>query len=111
MANIPTTGMRLGAPIIDPWETQGTTYQSQTIQGQMVTVEMEMQSHMFDSTGPDLVKEKMVLQLVTELMRQNLVEFTSQKRSFGEDIIKIRARIYALPDDHVRIVRLRTNNT
>ena len=114
--SIPTTGINqvVDASRGNPWPTQGLgaqPYDTHDFQGQMVTVKMEMESYMFDSMGPDTIKEKMLKNLVIELMRQNLVEFTSQKRSFGEDIIKIRARIYALPDDHVRIVRLRTNNT
>lgn len=59
-----------------------------------------MDSADFDS----MMKEKLVTMLVKELMKSKFIEFTKEQLRVDEYLI-YRARIFAVPDTQVRILR------
>ena len=81
------------------------------IQGEMITVQkvysdldyFELESK-YQMDLPNIIKEELLDELVKELMKHTCISFTSQqdnvslKRCF-------RARIFATPNDQVRIVK------
>ena len=81
-----------------------------TYQGKMVTaqhtvsdVDVEMlKMNMGDFK--DMIKEKLLHKLLDEIVKCNLIEFTSQS-DVATGHTHYRARIYATPDSQVRMIR------
>ena len=76
------------------------------IQGQMfitdyVVDDVYLEDHV---VNPDDIKKRLVEQLVQELYNSKLVEFTSQNDYVNGKKV-FRARIFAVPDTMVRILR------
>ena len=76
------------------------------LQGQMVIATfqvdaLKMQAHVFSE---DEIKKELIDKLLYESWNRNCIEFTKQEDHLTGTHI-FRARIYALPDDQVRIIR------
>ena len=50
------------------------------------------------------MKRRLIHQLAENLMKNKLIEFTSQQFAHSNET-KFRARIYALPDGQIRMIR------
>jgi len=81
-----------------------------TYQGQMVTVQ-----HTISDTNAEMlkmnmgefkdeVKKQLLRKLLDEIVKNNLIEFTSQTDS-ANGFTHYRARIYATPDTQIRAIR------
>lgn len=77
-----------------------------TIRGQTFHASFEMSSFEKMNNVWDEVSIKKMLceRLVEEMMKSNHIEFTRQETNFG-DSYTFRARIFAVPDNQVRILR------
>ncbi len=81
-----------------------------TYQGKMVTaqhtvsdVDVEMMK-MSMGDFKDMIKEKLLHKLLDEIVKCNLIEFTSQS-DVATGHTHYRARIFATPDTQVRLIR------
>ena len=81
-----------------------------TYQGKMVTaqhtvsdVDVEMMK-MSMGDFKDMIKEKLLHKLLDEIVKSNLIEFTSQS-DVASGHTHYRARIFATPDSQVRLIR------
>ena len=81
-----------------------------TYQGEMVVAEMTIPDSDAMITGMSAagfreeVKKKLIYLLAEQLMKNKLIEFTSQQFAHSNDT-KFRARIYAVPDQQIRMIR------
>lgn len=81
-----------------------------TYQGEMVVAEMTIPDSDAMITGMSAagfreeVKKKLLYLLAEQLMKNKLVEFTSQQFAHSNET-KFRARIYAVPDQKIRMIR------
>lgn len=79
--------------------------QSQSlIAGKMLSVVEEIDLQVWEAKDPKQIKMAMVSKIAEELINSKMVEFTSQQDPMGLKV-KIRARLFAVPDDQVRILR------
>lgn len=82
------------------------------IKGKMITVNLVYTGADIERLGlssvpnyfEDTIKKDLIMKLAHSLARENYVEFTKQE-DFASNSITYRARIYATPDDKVRILR------
>lgn len=75
--------------------------------GEMIGVYQTMSEEQFfyrKDLGTDVVKRDLVKLLVEKLMYSKMIEFTKTTDPFSGEV-KLNARIYALPDTKVRILR------
>lgn len=80
-------------------------YDTATIKGQMITVDTELGLDQWEKAlDREDIKYGMVAKIVGELIKNKCVEFTSQMDHINY-IVKVRARIFATPDDQVRLIR------
>lgn len=81
-----------------------------TYQGEMVTVQITVSDTDAIITGMSAagfqedIKKRLVHMLAENLMKNKLVEFTSQQFGHSHETT-FRARIYAVPDNQVRMIR------
>lgn len=84
-----------------------------TYQGEMVVAEMTIPDSDAMITGMSAagfreeVKKKLLYLLAEQLMKNKLIEFTSQQFAHSNET-KFRARIYAVPDKQIRMIRKNT---
>jgi hypothetical protein len=76
----------------------------ETIQGQMITATLEIDEFQIRQMDDVALKNKVLNMLVNELIAAKCIEFTKQQDVATNTTI-IRARIFATPDTHVRIIR------
>ena len=81
-----------------------------TYQGKMVTaqhtisdVDVEMMN-MNMGDFKEMIKKELLIKLLDEIVKSNLIEFTSQS-DVATGHTHYRARIYATPDSQVRMIR------
>jgi len=77
---------------------------SNTIQGQMITAKLEIDERTAVTMDDVALKNKVLNMLVNELIAAKCIEFTKQQ-DIATNTTIIRARIFATPDTHVRIIR------
>ena len=81
-----------------------------TYQGEMVAVQITVSDSDAMITGMSAagfqedIKKRLIHMLAENLMKNKLVEFTSQQFGHSHETI-FRARIYAVPDNQVRMIR------
>jgi len=81
-----------------------------TYQGEMVVAEITIPDSDAMITGMSAagfreeVKKKLLYLLAEQLMKNKLIEFTSQQFAHSNDT-KFRARIFAVPDQRIRMIR------
>ena len=81
-----------------------------TYQGEMVVAEITIPDSDAMITGMSAagfredVKKKLIYLLAEQLMKNKLIEFTSQQFAHSNDT-KFRARIFAVPDQRIRMIR------
>jgi len=89
---------------------QGFPVDVDTFQGEMVVSEMTIPDTDAMITGMSAagfreeIKKKLLYLLAEQLMKNKLVEFTSQQFAHSKET-KFRARIYAVPDQKVTMIR------
>lgn len=74
------------------------------LQGKMIVAALSIPEYKLESMDSDQIKRMLLTNMVEELYNANLVEFTKQN-SHAHGTVDFRARIYALPDTQVRVVR------
>lgn len=79
------------------------------IQGQMIEVNMTLESYELIKMSDDQIKTKLLFFLADEMMKRKCVEFTKQQRHERNETV-IRARIFVTPDTNVRIIRTFQND-
>ena len=82
----------------------------EAVQGKMLTAnlvvsEMQILSHNSPNSFEDEVKQRLIMLLLQEIVRNKSVEFTKRIDSVTLDHA-YHARIFVVPDDKVRILRL-----
>ena len=102
--------------ITDPWNVP-TVFDSYdyVIKGNMLTTQITMSDLEFLKIDPQTfqtdIKQQLMVRLLDEIARTRCVEFTkSEERFLGRT--HFRARMFIVPDDQVRILRVtQINNT
>lgn len=79
-----------------------------TIRGKMVVAEMRLDASEAMQMDDLELKNRLITKLVRELMDGKHIEFTKQQDVASMETI-VRARIFATPDDEVRVIRKETN--
>lgn len=76
------------------------------LQGKMFTVSFDIDDVKFNSTmqNPDHIKQKLMNMLVEKMYAEKYIEFTKQHDAHT-GVYRFHARIYAVPDTMVRILR------
>ena len=93
-----------------PWTITGLSVDTETYQGQMVVAEITVTDTDAVITGMSAagfreeMKRRLIHQLAENLMKNKLIEFTSQQFAHSNET-KFRARIYAVPDGQIRMIR------
>ena len=93
-----------------PWTITGLSVDTETYQGQMVVAEITVTDTDAIITGMSAagfreeMKRRLIHQLAENLMKNKLSEFTSQQFAHSNET-KFRARIYAVPDGQIRMIR------
>lgn len=93
-----------------PWTITGLSVDTETYQGQMVVAEITVTDTDAIITGMSAagfreeMKRRLIHQLAENLMKNKLIEFTSQQFAHSNET-KFRARIYAVPDGQIRMIR------
>ncbi len=93
-----------------PWTISGLSVDTETYKGEMVTVQITVSDTDAIITGMSAagfqedIKKRLIHMLAENLMKNKLVEFTSQQFGHSHETT-FRARIYAVPDNQVRMIR------
>jgi hypothetical protein len=102
--------------INDPWNVPiDINSYDYAIKGNMITYQISVSEYELMKIDPktfqDDIKKQLMHGIIDELMKTQSVEFTrAQDVSFGS--AHFRARLFAVPDDQVRILRVsQLNNT
>ena len=95
----------LGTSIVNPMYTDNNTREV-AIKGECFNVSINFtQLDLIQGLTPDEIKQMLIRDLVKEMMHGNYIEFTK-----SEDVTNcnttFRARIFAVPDSQVRLLRL-----
>lgn len=98
--------------IIDPWNVPiNINSYEHAIKGNMIKYEMSMSEYESLSitidtvTFYDEIKKQLLYGIMDEIMRTKSIEFTKMK-DYANGTTSYRARMFAVPDDQVRILRL-----
>lgn len=97
-------------PPLTVYPFQGLSVDTETYQGQMVVAEITVTDTDAMITGMSAagfreeMKRRLIHQLAENLMKNKLIEFTSQQFAHSNET-KFRARIYAVPDGQIRMIR------
>ena len=105
---VPIHGMLSPATPL-PWNNSNSSIDKEyAIKGQMITASYAISytdvANMKVITDPNDIKEKLMYMLAQKMREEKLIEFTKQDL-VGEGVYQFNARIYALPDTQVRILR------
>ena len=76
----------------------------ETIQGQMITATLEIDEFQMSHMDDVDMKNKVLNSLVNELIAAKCIEFTKQQ-DVATNTLTVRARIFATPDNQVRLIR------
>ena len=76
----------------------------ETIQGQMVTATLHVDEMQLMSMDDIAMKKKVLDMLLNELLSAKCIEFTKQQ-DVATNTLTVRARIFATPDNQVRLIR------
>ena len=76
----------------------------EAIQGQMVTATMYVDEMQLMSMDDIAMKKKVLDMLLNELLSAKCIEFTKQQ-DVATNTLTVRARIFATPDNQVRLIR------
>lgn len=96
--------------IIDPWNLPIDIKEMQyglkgnMIKAQLIVSDLE-QLHLNAATFQDDIKQRLLMVLLDELMKTKSVEFTKMPHH-SHGLTYFRARMFAVPDDQVRILRV-----
>lgn len=96
--------------IIDPWnlpidiKEMEYAIKGNMIKAQLVVSDLE-QLQMNVATFQDDIKQRLLIVLLDELMKTKSVEFTKMPHH-SHGLTYFRARMFAVPDDQVRILRV-----
>jgi hypothetical protein len=74
------------------------------IQGQMVTATLHVDEMQLMSMDDIAMKKKVLDMLLNELLSAKCIEFTKQQ-DVATNTLTVRARIFATPDNQVRLIR------
>lgn len=74
------------------------------IQGQMFSVNYQISEFDMINIDTDEIKKKLARMIADELLKSKHIEFTSQHEATTGNRM-FRARIYAVPDSQVRVLR------
>jgi hypothetical protein len=74
------------------------------IQGQMVTATLHVDEMQLMSMDDIAMKKKVLNMLLNELLSAKCIEFTKQQ-DVATNTLTVRARIFATPDNQVRLIR------
>ena len=109
LGSLTVTGINQISPLtVYPF--QGLSVDTETYQGQMVVAEITVTDTDAMITGMSAagfreeMKRRLIHQLAENLMKNKLIEFTSQQFAHSNET-KFRARIYAVPDGQIRMIR------
>ena len=97
-------------PPLTVYPFQRLSVDTETYQGQMVVAEITITDTDAMITGMSAagfreeMKRRLIHHLAENLMKNKLIEFTSQQFAHSNET-KFRARIYAVPDGQVRMIR------
>jgi len=75
-----------------------------TIQGQMITAQLDLHDLQYTFMDDTYIKSRLLHALAIELLSSKCIEFTKQ-HDIATNTIKVRARIFATPDTQVRLIR------
>ena len=93
-----------------PWTITELSVDTEIYQGQMVVAEITVTDNDAMITGMSAagfreeMKRRLIHQLAENLMKNKLIEFTCQQFAHSNET-KFRARIYAVPDGQIRMIR------
>jgi hypothetical protein len=76
----------------------------EAIQGQMITATLHVDEMQLMSMDDIAMKKKVLDMLLNELLSAQCIEFTKQQ-DVATNTLTIRARIFATPDNQVRLIR------
>lgn len=96
-------------PIDFPPQAISTNSIEYAIQGQMVSTTIRMPEQLLETIDKDRIKLDLALDIAKQLVACKYMEFTSQKDMVTMDTT-FRARIFAVPDTQVRILRVMQEN-
>ena len=109
LGSLTVTGINQISPLtVYPF--QGLSVDTEAYQGQMVVAEITVTDTDAMITGMSAagfreeMKRRLIHQLAENLMKNKLIEFTSQQFAHSNET-KFRARIYAVPDGQIRMIR------
>ncbi len=96
--------------IIDPWNLPIDIKEMQyAIKGNMIKAQLIVsdleQVQMNPATFQDDIKQRLLMVLLDEIMKTRSVEFTKMPHH-SHGLTYFRARMFAVPDDQVKILRL-----
>ena len=74
------------------------------IQGQMLTATLSLSPHEASMLDDLEIKNRLITQLVREMMDGKFIEFTKQNDPMSMGVM-VRARIFVTPDNNVRLIR------
>ena len=75
-------------------------------QGEMITVQQSWSLEEFERIGETFIKGKMDNLLWSQIIGHKFIEYTKELTPNTMDRVMVRARIYLLPDNQVRVMRL-----
>ena len=109
LGSLTATGLNQISPLT-AYPFQGLSVDTETYQGQMVVAEITITDTDAMITGMSAagfreeMKRRLIHHLAEELMKNKLIEFTSQQFAHSNETT-FRARIYAVPDNQIRMIR------
>lgn len=109
LGSLTVTGLNQISPLT-AYPFQGLSVDTETYQGQMVVAEITITDTDAMITGMSAagfreeMKRRLIHHLAENLMKNKLIEFTSQQFAHSNET-KFRARIYAVPDGQIRMIR------